>query len=171
VATVRERVERFAAGTEQSDDVTMLALLYNGASNAESLTLAADARALNELVAFLDACLDKTGFSSEDRNSVQLAAEEVFVNIARYAYPEGGGAAKITCACGAKRIVVIAEDSGRPYNPLLREDPDVGLPAEARAIGGLGVYMAKSLMDAVYYDFRDGKNRLTMVKGTVIRSQ
>ncbi|MDR1572679.1 MAG: SpoIIE family protein phosphatase, partial [Clostridiales Family XIII bacterium] len=163
VDTVRESVERFTDGAEQSDDITALALLYNGA-NADTLTVAADTRALGELVAFLDVCLDNAGFSGEEKNGVQLAAEEVFVNVARYAYPEGGGAVRVACACGTKRIVVTMEDDGKPYNPLLREDPDVGLPAEARDIGGLGVFMSKSLMDAVYYDFKDGKNVLTLVK-------
>jgi sigma-B regulation protein RsbU (phosphoserine phosphatase) len=164
VTAVRESVTDFADDVEQSDDITMLALLYNGASNTKTLTLAADVCALDELVAFIGACLDESGFPKEEQNGVQLAAEEVFVNIARYAYPEGGGAVKITCVCGAKRIVVTVEDSGRPYNPLLREDPDIALPAEARGIGGLGVYITKELMDTVYYDFRDGKNLLTMVK-------
>jgi sigma-B regulation protein RsbU (phosphoserine phosphatase) len=164
VTAMRESVDRFASGAEQSDDITMLSLLYNGVPNADTLTLAADTRALDELVPFLDACLDKAGFPPEERNGVQLAVEEVFVNVARYAYPTGGGAADISCACGTGRIVVTVTDSGAPYNPLLRKDPNIDLPAEERRIGGLGVYMTKGLMDDVYYDFRDGKNILTLVK-------
>ncbi|MDR2089768.1 MAG: SpoIIE family protein phosphatase [Clostridiales Family XIII bacterium] len=164
VAAMRESVRRFADGADQSDDITMLALLYNGVSDAEKLTLTADVRALNKLVAFLDACLDKSGFCSEEKYAVQLAMEEVFVNVARYAYPEGGGEVRVTCACGKGRVVITTEDGGKPYNPLLREDPDISLSAEEREIGGLGVYMTKGIMDAVYYDFRDGKNVLSMVK-------
>jgi sigma-B regulation protein RsbU (phosphoserine phosphatase) len=165
VAMMRESIGRFANGAEQSDDITMLSLLYNGVPDAETMTLAADVRALNILVAFLDACLDRAGFPVEERYGVQLALEEVFVNVARYAYPAGGGEIHIACVCGEGRIVVTTEDSGKPYNPLLREDPDIKLAAEERKIGGLGVYMAKGATDAVYYDFRDGKNILTMVKG------
>ncbi|MDR2089204.1 MAG: SpoIIE family protein phosphatase [Clostridiales Family XIII bacterium] len=167
VSTMRENVRRFANGADQSDDITMHALLYNGVSDAEALTLAADVCALNTLVAFLDACLDKSGFRREEKCSVQLALEEVFVNVARYAYPAGDGEVRITCACGAGRIVITTEDGGRPYNPLLRDDPDISLSAEEREIGGLGVYMTKGIMDAVHYDFRDGRNVLTMVKNSI----
>jgi anti-sigma regulatory factor (Ser/Thr protein kinase) len=106
-------------------------------------------------------------FSPQACMHVEIAVEEIFVNIASYAYAPGeAGMAAIRCEAdaGAGRLTVVFADSGAPYNPLDRPDPDVGLPLEERPIGGLGVFMIKRLMDAVYYRFEAGRNMLTIVK-------
>lgn len=108
------------------------------------------------------------GFPYTERTRAQLdvAVEEIFVNIARYAYHPEAGEASVRCEAGGDpfQIVVGFADRGRPFNPLDREDPDVTLDAEARQLGGLGILMAKKLMDDIQYEYRDGKNILTLRK-------
>ena len=108
------------------------------------------------------------GFPYTERTRAQLdvAVEEIFVNIARYAYHPEAGEASIRCEAGGDpfRIVVGFADRGRPFNPLDRPDPDVTLDAERRQIGGLGILMAKRLMDDIQYEYRDGQNILTLRK-------
>lgn len=121
---------------------------------------------LEQVLDFLNEQMDAAGCPKAMRDRVQVAAEEIFVNIASYAYgPEGGQTAVRCRAEGAPpRVTVEFTDWGRPYNPLERPDPDVTLSAGERPMGGLGVFLTKRLMDEVYYQFRDGKNILTLKK-------
>ena len=112
------------------------------------ITVAADLDSLNDVLAFVDGEMERAGCSMKLMTQVDMAVEEIFVNIARYAY----------------QIVVGFADRGRPFNPLDRKDPDVTLDAEARQLGGLGILMAKKLMDDIQYEYRDGKNILTLRK-------
>lgn len=95
---------------------------------------------------------------------ILLAVEEVFINIARYAYPQHHGAVDITCTVGQQTIALLFSDEGIPYNPLLRDKPDISLPAERRAIGGLGIYLTRELMDSMSYRREDGHNILCIEK-------
>ena len=94
---------------------------------------------------------------------LELAAEEVFVNIANYAYPEPGGLVRIQVEAGAAIRLSFA-DRGIPYNPLERAAPDLTLSAEEREIGGLGIFLVIKLMDDVAYRYAEGENILTLVK-------
>ncbi|MDR1604998.1 MAG: SpoIIE family protein phosphatase [Gracilibacteraceae bacterium] len=164
VEKMRENVADFTGGLEQTDDITMLVLLYTGGGAVKTLTVAASTGCLNEVAAFLATCMDEAGFPAAEGANLQLAVEEVFVNIARYAYPQGGGSVELTCSCTAECTIVRLEDEGIPYNPLARPDPDIELPAEKRGIGGLGVYLARTLTDYAQYNEINGKNILTLVK-------
>jgi anti-sigma regulatory factor (Ser/Thr protein kinase) len=99
---------------------------------------------------------------------VDIAVEEMFVNIANYAYAPGEGDADVCVETeetdGGKRIRITLADQGKPYDPLMQEAPDVSLPAEKRKIGGLGIFMARKNMDDMTYEYRDGRNILTMFK-------
>lgn len=97
---------------------------------------------------------------------IDIAVEEIFVNIAHYAYAPGEGEATISCMVeeNPRCAVIRFEDSGVPYDPLSREDPDITLSAEERSIGGLGIYMVKKSMDAVTYEYTNGQNILTLKK-------
>ena len=88
------------------------------------------------------------------------------MNIAHYAYAPGTGSATIhfEARTDPKRAVITFTDSGIPYDPLSRPDPDVTLSAEERQIGGLGIFMVKKSMDDIWYEYRDGHNVLTIVK-------
>lgn len=98
---------------------------------------------------------------------LNVAIEEIFVNIAHYAYqPDQEGSAVIRCGVGGDPLQVTIQflDHGRPFNPLEKEDADTSLTAEERDIGGLGILMVKKSMDAVDYQYEDGKNVLTIQK-------
>ena len=118
------------------------------------------------VAATLDKQLEQAGCPLKLMTQVDLAVEEIFVNIARYAYHPDVGEARVRCEAGGDpfQIIVGFADRGRPYNPLDRQDPDVTLDAQRRQIGGLGIFMAKKLMDDIQYEYRDGKNILTLRK-------
>ena len=121
---------------------------------------------LNEVIAFIDEQLEAADCPMKTQMQIDIAVEELFVNIAHYAYAPNVGQAVITAVLSPDRKMSITfEDSGMPYDPLAKEDPDITLSAEEREIGGLGIYMVKKSMDDMYYEYRDSKNILTIVKG------
>jgi len=100
-------------------------------------------------------------------SQIQIAVEEMFVNVAHYAYkdtPDGVGEAQIELECAPGVFRMLLMDQGVPYNPLEKEDPDITLSAEERDIGGLGIFMVKKMMDEVSYEHDGTSNRLTFVK-------
>ena len=100
---------------------------------------------------------------------IELSVEEIFVNIANYAYtPEVGNALiRVDISGDPPTAEITFVDQGRQYDPLAKEDPDVTLPAKDRGIGGLGIFLTKKSMDEVSYAYRDGSNVLTMKKTLV----
>ena len=97
---------------------------------------------------------------------LDLVVEEIFVNIAHYAYAPQTGSVTITCKVSTEpaRLTVSFADSGKPFNPLEKPDPDVTLSSEERSIGGLGIFLVKKYMSSVNYDYKDGKNILTLTR-------
>jgi anti-sigma regulatory factor (Ser/Thr protein kinase) len=106
----------------------------------------------------LDTVLD---FVAELPTQVTIAVEEIFVNIAHYAYTPETGSVTIRMSV-QENIVIEFEDSGKPYNPLEKEDPDIKASAEEREVGGLGIFMVKKIMDKVEYRREGNKNILTI---------
>ena len=92
--------------------------------------------------------------------------EELFVNIASYAYPSGEGEVIVQCRTeqNPSAITIRFRDRGTPFDPLNKPDADITLSAEERQIGGIGIFMVKELMDGVDYAYRDGENILTIRK-------
>lgn len=133
---------------------------------SKEFEIEASAIRLPEVLAFVGRHLDYAGCPVRTRMQIDVAVEELFVNIALYAYKSDTGMVKITVeVCDAPKSVAITfTDSGRPYDPLKREDPDVTLSAEERKIGGLGIYIVKKTMDDMIYEYKDGQNVLTIVK-------
>ena len=130
------------------------------------LTLQASLEKLDEVLAFVEENLEKNDCPMKVLMQVQIAVEEIFVNIAHYAYGSEQGTATIRAEVGGDPLQVIITfiDQGVPYDPLQKEDPDVTLSAEDRQIGGLGIFMVKKSMDDVKYEYSDGKNILTISK-------
>ena len=93
-------------------------------------------------------------------------SEEIFINIASYAYVPDKGNVTVRVEVQDEPLMITIQfvDHGIPYDPLAKEDPDVTMSAEERQIGGLGIYMAKQSMDDISYRYEDGKNILTMKK-------
>jgi len=129
------------------------------------LTIPAKTERLYEAQAFAENLMDEAGFSPRMKNSIALVIEEIFVNIAAHAYEPEEGDVKIRIELeGKKSIKLEFEDEGKPYDPLEKESPDVGMTAEQRDIGGLGIFLYRSIMDEVEYKYENGKNILTLRK-------
>ena len=130
----------------------------------EELKLEATKENLDKVLAFIDSNLENNDCSMKSQMQIDLAAEEIFVNIAQYSYAPATGSATIQFSVtdGSAEITFI--DSGIPYDPLAKEDPDITLSSEERQIGGLGIFLIKQYMDDVRYEYKDGKNNLTIAK-------
>lgn len=108
---------------------------------------------------------NQTKISTSAITKLQLAVEEIFVNIASYAYPPKEGDVEISYYLDNElnQIEMKFTDSGKPYNPLTEaKQPDITLSAEERPIGGLGLFLVKNTMDYVNYEYSDGKNIFTI---------
>ncbi|MDR2964391.1 MAG: SpoIIE family protein phosphatase [Treponema sp.] len=164
--SVMTRIEEFADGAEQADDITMLALRYKGENDAPAreLLLEADTENLQRVFNCLEDVFSKTTVSTKLRQNVKLAVEEIFINIVNYAYRPGKGNVAIRFWIKDDSLIIEIEDCGVPYNPLQKEDPDITLGSDQRQIGGLGIFMVKKLMDQVEYKYENGKNILTLKK-------
>ncbi len=132
----------------------------------KNITIEAKTDNLPEVLSFVDAILEENDCPVKTQMQIDIAVEEIFVNIANYAYAPGSGSADIKAGVsGTPSVFVISfADKGVPYNPLAKEDPDVTLSLEERPIGGLGIFMVKKSMDKVEYEYKDGQNILTIHK-------
>lgn len=132
----------------------------------EELVIEATVDNLSKVMEFVDAELEKAGCGMKSQMQIDIAVEEIFVNIANYAYKPGTGDATIRVSVVGKPAMasITFIDSGIPYNPLAKDDPDVTLSAEERQVGGLGIFMVKNSMDDMIYEYKDGKNVLTLKK-------
>ncbi len=132
----------------------------------KKITITAEVEKLDEVLGFLDSFLEDSGCGMKEQMQLDVALEEMFVNVAHYAYtPQKGDVSiELESSEDPKGVIVTLSDSGTPYNPLAREDPDVTLSAAERQIGGLGIYMVKKSMDEVFYEHKDGKNIFRMRK-------
>lgn len=130
------------------------------------LRIEAKKEKLREVLAFLDEELEALECDMKTVFALDLSVEEIFINIASYAYGEGEGEAEMSLDLSEadNMLTITFRDSGFPYDPLSREDPDVTLSLEERKIGGLGIFMVKKNVDEMSYEYKDGKNVLTLRK-------
>lgn len=162
----------------------------------KELIVAAKIEQLDEVIEFVAKELEKHELGMKMEMQIAVVVEEIFVNIAHYAYNFANKEvtnkevtnkearnkeainenainenarnkeATIRCLIDEESLQVTIQflDSGKPFNPLLKQDPDISLSAEERDIGGLGVFMVKKMMDTVNYEYKEGKNILTIKK-------
>ena len=130
------------------------------------MTVAAKLDQLDEVLAFLNGVLEEMNCPLKKQMQLNVAVEELFVNIANYAYaPRNGKASvRLESEMSPKSVTISFIDGGKPFDPTAKPDPDVTLSAEEREIGGLGIFMTKKSMDEVRYEYAGGKNILTMKK-------
>ncbi len=121
---------------------------------------------LDDVLMFIDEELEKLDCSMKIQMQIDLSVEEIFINIASYAYYPDTGMAFISFESENDGSIVLISftDTGVPYNPLEKEDPDITLTSEERQVGGLGIFLVKKNMDEVYYKYENGNNVLTMKK-------
>jgi len=118
------------------------------------------------VTAFVDEQLEAMGCPLKAQMQIDIAIDELFSNIARYAYnPDVGPATvQVEVAEDPMAVIITFIDKGVPYNPLEQDDPDTTLSAEDRKIGGLGIFLVKQTMDDVVYEYKEGKNILKIRK-------
>ena len=120
---------------------------------------------LPAVLGFVDEQLETAECSMKIQMQIDIAVEEIFVNIAHYAYTPEVGNAVIAMSITDGNAVIVFKDHGIHYDPLAKADPDISLSAEERQIGGLGIFMVKKTMDDVKYEYTDGQNIFTIIKG------
>lgn len=129
------------------------------------LTLPAACENIEKAVDFVNGQLEAIDCPPKIMTQIDVAIDELFGNIALYAYDEGSGQATIRVEVTQEPSVIITfVDSGVPYNPLQKPDPDVTEALEDRQIGGLGIFMVKKSMDDIAYEYKNGQNILRIKK-------
>ncbi len=164
---VTAAVNEFVGAAPQFDDLTMLAINYIGKREGPAvLTFDAVIDNIPKLTDFINERLEAMDCPMKAQMQIDVAIDEVFANIANYAYPDGTGSATVEFEerQDPHGITLTFIDSGIPFNPLEMKDPDTTLSAEERSIGGLGIFMVKKSMDDVSYRYEDGHNILTIQK-------
>lgn len=130
----------------------------------KELVVDAKTENLDQVLDFVNLELEAADCPMKTQVQLDITVEEIFVNIAHYAYQNSVGKAVVRIRIQEEAVEIIFMDQGIPYNPLEKEDPDITLSAEDRQIGGLGIYMVKKSVDAVSYEYKDGQNILRIQK-------
>ena len=166
---LKSNIDEFVGEAPQFDDITMLMFDFKpqqGGVHTVNKTFPAKLDALNDVLGFVEETLEGYECPMKVQTAICVAIEEVFVNVAHYAYGDGEG--DMTLEIGfdeASRTVTFRmADKGVPFDPLKKPDPDITLSAEDREIGGLGIFITKKTMNEVTYAYENGENILTMIK-------
>jgi sigma-B regulation protein RsbU (phosphoserine phosphatase) len=168
VRSLRADVARWAEGAEQSDDVTILALEYGVAPEVTgSVTLQAKIENLGVATSLVNNELEARLCPADVQHKVEIALEELFVNVCRYAYADKDepGTVQVRYAYGTdpSTITVELRDKGVPFDPMKREDPTRPSSVQDAAIGGLGIFMVRNAMDDFTY-MRSGDTNVVIIK-------
>lgn len=163
---LKQDIDDFVGNAPQFDDITMLLFDYFGNTPVRVREFPAKLEELPRVQSFFEEELEKAGCDAKKRLSISIAIEEVFANIAQYAYPNGDG--NVTAEFSLDSYENIAKfrfrDKGMPFDPLKKIDPDITLKADERKVGGLGIFIVKKTMDSLDYRYVKGENILTMKK-------
>lgn len=132
----------------------------------KELTVEAKIDNVQTVTDFVNESLETLDLPMKAVMQIDVIIDEIFGNIAHYAYGDETGKATVTVKKKEDEncVVLIFSDNGIPYDPLKKEDPNVKLTAEEREIGGLGIFMAKKMSDYMEYEYRDGQNILKITK-------
>ena len=172
-----QEVKTFTNGTEQSDDLTMLALRYTPkqfeCTFTETLVLKNDIKEVTRFSSFIKSVMETLGIEKSLARQLRLAVEEAVVNVINYAYPTGTeGDITIQILSDGNTLHCQIIDEGRPFDPTAQEKADITQSAEERQVGGLGILLVRGLgillvrelMDSINYERTDGRNVLTLIK-------
>ena len=139
--------------------------MSNKKDDKDEKSFKANNQELSHVQEFVQKVLQRYGCNDKTIMQINLVIEEVFVNIASYAYQNDDGTCKVIVDYdGVKQVMITFEDNGIPFNPLEKENPDITLSAEKREVGGLGIFITKQIMDQVEYIYENQKNVLKMTK-------
>jgi len=175
--SIKTEIDKFADGAEQADDITMCVLRIsestgvvageNEGGSMNELFVEAKIENMDTVQSFISSRLENCPMKVQTQ--IAIAVDEVFSNIANYAYVSDdtgnpGTGSVVVRVCVGDEVKIEFEDNGKAYNPLDKEDPDITLGIDEREVGGLGIFMVKNIMDNVRYEHKDGKNILTLWK-------
>ena len=166
---LKANIDEFVGEAPQFDDITMLMFDYKPKKGGERMThktFPAKTEALSEVLGFVEQMLESFECPMKIQTAICVAIEEVFVNVAHYAYEGSEGELDLGIGFDEKSRVVTfrVADKGIPFDPMKKPDPDITLSVEEREIGGLGIFIAKKTMDSLSYAYENGENILTMIK-------
>ena len=166
---LKANIDAFVGEAPQFDDITMLMFDYKPKEGGEYMTnqtFPAKTEALPDILGFVEETLEGYGCPMKIQMAVCVAIEEVFVNVAHYAYDGGEGDVNLGIGFDKenKSVTFRMTDKGVPFDPLQKPDPDITLSAQDREVGGLGIFITKQTMDYVTYAYENGENILTMIK-------
>ncbi|MBR4721046.1 MAG: ATP-binding protein [Clostridia bacterium] len=132
----------------------------------KELTLKAIPENVDKAIGFVDEILEEYGCGMKEQMAIDVAVDELFANIAHYAYDSETGYATVKAEVITEPLSVKITfiDSGKPYNPLAKADPDTTQSVEDRKIGGMGIFIVKKSMDDIHYEYKDNQNILTITK-------
>lgn len=166
VSSLSEAAHRFAGEAPQSDDLTMLVLRFDpGELLRNQLELTNDLSEVARLSSFVKGFCAKLPVDPKTASGLRLALEEVVVNVINYAFPDQeAGTVSIRADSNYHEVRFTVTDAGIPFDPTSVMEADTTLDAETRPIGGLGVLLARKLMDSISYSRRNGQNVLTLTK-------
>ncbi|MBQ3754057.1 MAG: SpoIIE family protein phosphatase [Prevotella sp.] len=169
VDKVVAEVGQFAGETEQSDDLTLLAVRFTPSENVltldEQITLSNDVKEVARLGTFFKDVTARLGIGKPLAPKLRLAVEEAVVNVMEYAYPAGQrGDVTVRATFDGSRLKFVITDTGIAFNPTEAAGADTTLSAEERPVGGLGILLTRELMDFINYERIDGRNTLTLMK-------
>ena len=130
------------------------------------ITVKATLEQMGDVMTFVDAALEEMGCSMRAQMQIDVAMDELFGNVARYAYAPGEGDVTVGFELdeATRTAQITLTDSGVPFNPLKAAEPDLTASAEDRPIGGLGIFLVRKTMDSLEYRYENGKNILTIRK-------
>ena len=164
---LRKDIDKFAGREEQFDDITMLMLDYRKQKQGDTIMkkkFKADTDELSGVMEYLENELSKIECPDKILMQISLCVEEIFVNIAKYAYSRDDGEVAIGILYKDEKLIICFEDSGQPFNPILKETPDISESVDDRPIGGLGIHIVKKMMDETSYEYINGMNVFTIKK-------
>jgi len=176
VERMKQEVQSFCRGAEQSDDLTLLAIRYEKVNREkvleESIVLQNDVRQVKTLNAFVVQVTEQLGIEASLAKQIRLAVEEAVVNVIDYAYPAGQtGDIDVLAMSDGEWLNFVITDRGVAFDPTEKEKADTTLSAEDRPIGGMGILLVRELMDSINYERTDGKNVLTLKKKIEVKSE
>ena len=170
IETMLNAVHAFVGKAEQSDDLTMLAVKWLPEEDSHggkldkavrhSIVMRNDIQQIPTLAEWVESLHIPEALNM----TINLALEEAVTNVMLYAYPGENGKVLIEAEKTPQRITFTISDSGIPFDPTQRPEADITLPAEDRAIGGLGIHLVRQIMDDIHYERKDNRNILTLVK-------
>ena len=166
---LKANIDDFVGEAPQFDDITMLMFDYKprkGGAPMTNKTFPAKTESLSAVLGFVEETLEGFKCPMKLQMAICVAIEEVFVNVAHYAYPDSEGDMSLQIGFDeqSRAITFRMTDRGIPFDPLKKPDPDITLSAEEREVGGLGIFIAKKTMDSLTYTYENGENILTLIK-------